>query len=391
MAYRKFAADYLFTGNEMLGSKAVLITDENGKVYDIADVDEVSDGVERYNGILSPGFVNCHCHLELSHMKAAIPPGSGMVNFLLTVMRQRTAAEEIIQESIIYNERYMVEKGIVAVADICNTDHTIPVKMISTIYFHNLIEAAGVLDAHAELRFTQAQGFLDQFVANFAGSSIVPHAPYSVSNKLIDLINKSDPHSLLSIHNQESEAESMFFENGTGEFLELYKALGIDVSQIKAGDKSSLKHFTQQVSKTHSLMLVHNVHTTRNEWKWAADAQAQLPELWWCLCPNANLYINNKMPDVPMFAERSGQVVLGTDSLASNNQLNILEEMKTIQSHYPNISTETLLTWATMNGARALRINTKFGSFEKGKQPGVVIIHGGKVSNLEGTVSRRIL
>jgi cytosine/adenosine deaminase-related metal-dependent hydrolase len=67
-------------------------------------------------------------------------------------------------------------------------------------------------------------------------------------------------------------------------------------------------------------------------------------------------------------------IVLGTDSLASNHQLSILSEMKTIHEYFPSIGIATLLKWATSSGARALQVDALLGSFGKGKKPGVVLI-----------------
>jgi cytosine/adenosine deaminase-related metal-dependent hydrolase len=66
--------------------------------------------------------------------------------------------------------------------------------------------------------------------------------------------------------------------------------------------------------------------------------------------------------------------VLGTDSLASNHQLSILEEIRTIRKNFPHIKTNQLLKWATSNGARALQMDQQLGSLEVGKHPGVLII-----------------
>ena len=89
MAYRKFRADQLFTGQEMAGEDAVLVMDEEGRVQTILPLAEAGDGVEQLRGILSPGFINCHCHLELSHMKGILPEKTGLVDFLLGVLRSR--------------------------------------------------------------------------------------------------------------------------------------------------------------------------------------------------------------------------------------------------------------------------------------------------------------
>jgi cytosine/adenosine deaminase-related metal-dependent hydrolase len=97
-------------------------------------------------------------------------------------------------------------------------------------------------------------------------------------------------------------------------------------------------------------------------------------QTFYCLCPNANLYISNVLPDIHLLMKEQCNIVLGTDSLASNHQLSIAEEIKTIQNNFPGISLETMLQWATINGARALQMDDTLGSFEKGKQPGVLLL-----------------
>ena len=98
------------------------------------------------------------------------------------------------------------------------------------------------------------------------------------------------------------------------------------------------------------------------------------------------------MPDVNLLIEQQCNIVLGTDSLASNHQLNVLEEMKTLQKNFPSVSTETLLQWATVNGAKALQMDKEIGSFEKGKNPGVVLIDNmQQLSLTTNSKSKRIL
>jgi len=84
-------------------------------------------------------------------------------------------------------------------------------------------------------------------------------------------------------------------------------------------------------------------------------------------------------------------MVVGTDSLASNSQLDILEELKTLQNSFNTLTIPELLRWATVNGAEALRIDDQYGSFERGNHPGIINIIGGTNGSLEGTVAKRIL
>ena len=82
MALRKFKADQLFDGYRLYATDNVLITDETGVVKDIVSSAEAGDDVQQFTGILSPGLINAHCHLELSHLKNIIPPHTGLIEFL---------------------------------------------------------------------------------------------------------------------------------------------------------------------------------------------------------------------------------------------------------------------------------------------------------------------
>jgi len=392
MANRKFNADQLFTGYAMLGPESVLITDEKGVVQDIVALTEAGEGIERFNGIICPGFINCHCHLELSHMHGAVPRNTGMTKFLLSVMKDRNADVENILAAMTLAETYMVERGIVAVGDICNTIHSIKIKNSSNLYYHNFIEATGFNDESGEERFKASLEMYSTFREHLEKQhvSIVPHSPYSVSDTLFRLINEHEKGSLLSIHNQESIAETEFFTTGKGELLELYKALGIDIKHFVPSKQSSLIRSIIKVTGDHTVILVHNVNTTADDLD-AIRRGRNLPQLFWCLCPNANMYINGHLPDVVLLKNFNCKLVVGTDSLASNSQLNILEELKTLQEKFDMISSAELLRWATINGAEALRIDNKFGSFETGKQPGIVNIDGGVNGSLEGAVAKKLL
>src|SRR4051812_13670003 len=135
MAHRKFKADYLFTGTEMLDKNHVLITDHDGVVQEIVAVQEAGDDIFTDTGILSPGFVNCHCHLELSHLKNVIPPHTGLIEFLCSVVTKRGFDPAMIREEIVKAEKEMYDNGIVAVGDIGNTSDTAFVKSKSAIYW----------------------------------------------------------------------------------------------------------------------------------------------------------------------------------------------------------------------------------------------------------------
>ncbi|MBL0146174.1 MAG: amidohydrolase family protein [Chitinophagaceae bacterium] len=372
MRYNKFSATQLFDGYNFLPSGKVLITSAEGVIIDIVDAENAGDDVQFFDGILSPGFINCHCHLELSHLKSAIPQKTGLVNFVQAVMTNRAADAEIKTDAMQQADAQMYNSGIVAIGDICNTADSLPVKQNSKIRWHNFVEVSGFVEATAEKRLKEMIEVASKLSIANCPLSIVPHAPYSVSKKMFSLINALPNNNLITIHNQESEEENKLYQNKEGNFLELYKNLGIDISSFVPSGKTSLQTWLPYFTNNQRIIAVHNTFTNVKDVDFQI-AHCPLPVAY-CLCPNANLYIENTLPPIDLLINNNCNIVLGTDSLASNTQLNMLEEIKTIQQQFPQIELQTLLQWATSNGAAALQMNDKFGSFEKGKQPGIVLI-----------------
>jgi aminodeoxyfutalosine deaminase len=374
MAFQKFKADQLFDGYRLLDDPYVLVTSEEGVVQDIVMESEAGDNIQVVKGILSPGFINCHCHLELSHMRGAIPEKTGLIPFVSQVMKNRNFPDAEILEAIDRAEEEMRSSGIVAVGDICNNKLALPQKAKGRIWYHNFIEASGFVPELAELRFSRAvdifNAYANQYSIPIASNSIVPHAPYSVSDELWHKIIHFPGNQLMTIHNQETEDENNLFLNKQGEFLTFYESFKMDASFFQSSGKSSLQSYLSKFLLNQHVILVHNVHTSDEDILYSKNLAARV---YWCFCPNANLYITGQLPNANLFVKQDCTIVLGTDSLASNWQLSIVAEMKAIQVHFPSITTEQLLKWATINGAKALQLDSLLGSFEKGKKPGVVL------------------
>jgi cytosine/adenosine deaminase-related metal-dependent hydrolase len=375
--YRKFKADHLFTGTGMLNSNNVLVIKKDGAVEAIIDADDAGD-VETFKGIISPGFINTHCHLELSHMKGLIPEKTGLVDFVYKVVNERHFAEEEILNAIETAENEMLSNGIVAAGDICNNLLTLPQKEKQRLAYYNFIEASGWLPSASQMRFERALSIYDEFQIQNSKfkiqNSIVPHAPYSVSDDLWKHIIPYFKNKVVSIHNQETSFEDEFFLQGTGDLLRMYKMMNIDNSFYSPGKKSSLQSYFSRLSNAASIILVHNTFTSQADIDYAKNNKSGDQQLFFCVCINANQYIENTIPPIKLLIQNDCNITLGTDSIASNHSLNLLDEMKTIQKNFPDISLEKMLQWSTINGAKALQMDKTFGSFENGKMPGVVLI-----------------
>jgi len=310
-------------------------------------------------------------------MHGVIGEGEGLVTFLQQVMLQRNnfSSEEknaALQQAL----GRMKAAGTVAVGDIANTADTLEPRLAAAMHFHTFIESIGFTDDHAADRFLWPQKIYEQFAGQPSADyllrqSIVPHAPYSVSPALFGLIDQHKSKSLVSIHNEETLAENEYYREKSGRMKELYDALHIDDAFFTPSGKTSLQTCMPYLSKDHPLILVHNTYMEEQDTDWL---QGENREYYLCLCPNANWYIERRMPPIPLFLKKDMNICLGTDSLASNHQLSILAEIQTIKSHFPGIDIETLLRWGTLNGAKALQMEHIIGSLEAGKRPGIILI-----------------
>jgi cytosine/adenosine deaminase-related metal-dependent hydrolase len=362
----------------MLSAPTVLITDGSGLIIDLVNIEEAGDGIEEFKGIISPGFVNAHCHLELSHLKGRIPENTGIVEFVQQVMNNRSKGNEQQLEAMEQADSKMYHSGIVAVGDICNSTDSIAVKKSSKILWHNFIEVSGFVGETANARLEAMKLVSDQFKNElpFQPKTLSPHAPYSVSKKLFHLLNEHTEAQLITIHNQESADEDELYLAKQGGFLDLYNNFEIDISSFEPTGKSSVQSWQPYFNKQQSILSVHNTYTSKSDIDFLIKYSEKHSSLFsYCICINANDYIEQKNPPIEMLMNSDCNVVIGTDSLASNHQLNILEELKTIQlSNNPIFPLSILLKWATINGAKALQLDSLVGSFEKGKKPGVVLI-----------------
>ncbi len=375
---RKISAHYIFPVNSTPIRNGIIEIDKQGTIIQIINPGkEIKEqaGVEFYNGILVPGFVNAHCHIELSHLKNKIPKHTGLHKFVGFVSKFRNTDETTIQEAIKRADFEMKKNGIVAVGDISNQRISIETKKTSKIKYHTFIEIFSLNPDLAEKKISEGENLVKLFSKNNLDASIVPHAPYSISEKLFSSLKNKMLKSKfpVTMHNQESKSENELFQSKKGALYETFLNWGIEFPDFYPTGKNSLASVVKYLPQKNNCLLVHNTFTRKEDIK---QANTQLENIYWTFCPNANLYIENQLPDISLFYHEKQKCCIGTDSLASNTQLSVLEELKTIQKHFPEIPLNELIKWATINGAQALNLSHKYGSFEPGKQAGINLISG---------------
>ena len=390
---QRFGATYVHTITGDILKNGVVTVDNQGIITDVSTFQgKVPKGVTFYkDGHIVPGFINTHCHLELSHMKGLVDTGTGLISFISKVVTMRDFPKGKINAAILRAEKEMIRNGIVAVGDISNQMDTLAQKAKGHLRYYTFVELFDLLQGNVDETMAQYQPVFEAIkLPKGHRKSYVPHAPYSVSDPLFDKIKTLNPqNATVSIHNQELAAEDEFFLRKKGAFIDFYKGFGLSIKHFKKTRQKSIYKAMEYLNPKSRTLFVHNTLTQKEAIR---DAQAWSKNVYWATCPNANLYIENSLPDYQAFIDENAKMTIGTDSLTSNWKLSILEEMKTITKYNSFISLETLLKWATINGARALGMQKELGSIEIGKMPGLnLLTQVGKNGLTEKTKVRKLV
>ena len=378
---RRVSAHYVYTNAGSPLKRPVICTEDDGTIISI----EITNGelnerhsVEFYNGLIIPGFVNCHCHTELSWMKGKIPAGTGLSGFLTNLNSARNSIPDNILQPAIEADNEMAREGVVLCADICNSPLTFGIKKKSIIKYLNLLEVYGIDPEKAEKRLEEIMEVARAADDEKLDWQIVPHSVYSVSVPLLRLIlEKTVLNHTTSVHFLETEEEATMVSEHAGALMDAYKKLLSPSSEMKTvKDHSSA--ILEELTPSGNILLVHNTFISKE----VINNLRQRKNIYYCLCPNSNICIEGRIAPAVMLAEEKCNIVIGTDSLASNNSLSIISELKTLQEYFPRLSLGELIRWATINGALALGEEKIMGSIEPGKKPGLVLIENADLNNM---------
>ena len=341
----KIASHYLLTPQGFYKNPLITVDRATGEIVSIeqfgSDIDRMA-GVEFYSGILCRGFVNAHCHSELSYLKGAIPQHGGYAAFAsaMAAVRNNFTPEERLA-ALRDADAQMWAEGIDAVADIVNDNSSFAVKSSSKIKYHSFAEVFGLKKSNIE----QCRALTCN-----PDTTLTPHSIYSVQDSDFTAVC-NDGNYPLSIHFKESEGEELLFR-GKGSLAEWYSTVGFECDFLHYG--SAAHRIVESIPATRSVMLVHNSFVTQEDIE-LIMSHFTAP-IYWVLCPRSNRYISGNITDTVHLLRKNGlNICIGTDSLASNTSLSIIEELKC----FADIPLEELLHWATDNGAAALGVAQK--------------------------------
>lgn len=375
---RKIASHYALVNGELLRDIVVEV-DASRQIVAIEQVTNLDNhhGVEFYPGILIPGMVNTHCHLELSYLRGAIAEGGGFATFAREIGRVRgnyTLEERIA--AAVKADAQMWEEGVEAVLDIANDEVIMGVKQRSRIEYTTLFELFGLTTATIDDHLSMA--------SRHEGCSITPHSTYSLQDQVfIDTCEANT--STISVHLLETPDETRLYHK-EGSLWEWYSRMGWECDFLHYA--SPAQRVIRSIAKDRRVVVVHGCEATPLDITMLTDHFGN--NITWALCPESNRYISSVRPPVEILRSMGANIAIGSDSLASSRTLSLIENLRQLG----NIPLEELLTYATINGARAIGMEDRFGSIEVGKRPGLVVIESADLHNLRLTSesqSRRII
>jgi len=334
--------------------------DDGGRILDVrtCDAPDREPFTEFHAGLLTPGFVNAHCHLELSALRGRIPEGCGFAGFARAMGEVRGLAdEEERRAAIAAADAEMTRGGIVAVGDIANGEAAFDVKSAGRIAYRTFAEFFG-------LRTMAADGLRP--LLRHPRTSLTPHSVYSVQDAPFRALC-AEGTAPLSIHFMESPAEAELFA-GRGPLHEWYARAGFVCDFLHYG--SPAERLVRSIPAERPLILVHACCVGEEEVR-RILAHFTAP-VYWCLCPRSNRYISRLAPPVALLRSLGARICLGTDSLASNRSLSLLDELRALGG----VPLRESLRWATLGGAEALGLDDALGTVAPGKRPGLNLLTG---------------
>lgn len=316
------------------------------------------------NVAVLPGLVNAHTHLELSWMRGQVPPSTSMPAWASSLMALRRTVSHEPAEPIVKAIAEARRSGTALVGDVTNTFGTYEPLLDSTLSAALFRELLGFSNPDPEgLVASVVQQIAALTPVEWLRASIVPHAPYSVSPALLSAIAQASAGRPVSVHLGESAQEIEFLRHGTGEWRALLESLHVWNPSWTPPGCGPVEYLERHGLVSDRLLAVHGVLFEDDDLARLARANATV-----VACPRSNRWTGAGEPPIERFYASGTRVAIGTDSLASVDDLNLFHEMAEVRRLAPSVPASRILRSATLDGAQALGFGPELGSIAAGKR-----------------------
>lgn len=377
-----YRADYLFTGEGPAIADGVVALDLAGSVIEAGPSAEllprhVGAPCVRLSGLLTPGFINAHTHLELSHLRGLAPGGAGFFDWVEGMMRARAQVDEAGEASALEVAlAELVDSGCVAVGEVTNSLAAVPGLARANLGGSVFHEVFGLDRRVAEGRLAGLSAQLANVVGAWPEGRLAyapaPHSLYSLHPDLVRATLRAarEAGARTSMHLGEHPAEREFLAHGTGPLLPYAKRFGLPIEQAPVPGLSPVAYARELGALGPDVLVVHLTTATREEFDMLAQAGSPV-----VFCPRSNAHIEGATPPLEIALAAGLTPALGTDSLASNDSLDVLAEAAAFARAFPGVAPSLLWSMATAFGADALG-RPDLGRLRPGARPGLVLHEG---------------
>ena len=350
---------------------------ENGRIKAVGTYEELktSDAVltEHDRSVLIPPLINGHTHLELSHLAALgkEPPAAGdITGWIRNLLTTRENGEEP-EESQMAAQMALARiyaggcRGVLDIGNLAASRNIGDNFKVRLLFFRELLGLT-------EKSVTESLSFLST-IADDNEVICTAHAPYSTSPELIKAIKERSlkHHHLFPIHVAESEDEMRFLDKGEGrlgDFLVERAALD-DSFQIPG--LSPIAYLDDLGVLDEQTLCVHCVHCSDDDLQIMADRKVTV-----CLCPGSNRFMGVGVAPVPQMLAHGIPMIIGTDSLASNPNFSLWEEMRFLAEDHPDLDPIEIIKIASRNGAEFMGISNEYGALAPGLSASFLAVSG---------------
>ena len=314
-----------------------------------------------------PGFVNAHTHLDLSGLRGKCTPCTDFTAWLRQVIaHRRSMTPQQIEADVRAGLAESLRHGTTLLGDIAAGGASWPILEAAPVRSVVFYEMLGLTKERAEQSLEAANTWLATHPPmKRCRPGLSPHAPYSVRSDLFEravLLARSLT-CRLAVHLSESREELELLHQRRGPFVPFLKDLGVWDADGLASSPTSIMKMCDRYIPT---IFVHGNYLSRSQ-----RMQRHSTIIY---CPRTHRAFGHASHPFRHFLKRGIRVALGTDSLASNPDLNILAEMRHLHRHYPDVPGDVLLRMATLSGAQALGWADETGSLEAGKSADLVVV-----------------
>jgi len=341
-----------------------------GSAEELRDTYPSAESTAHDGHIILPGFVNAHTHLCLSHLEGRAPYDGDFAAWLQTVLHALLEwTDEDHTASLNEGLRQSLLAGTGAAGDILNDWSALPAYQGLPLGGAVFLQVTGFNPVISDVWMHNIQqtfnGVLSEAPASAFKLGISPHAPYSTCAKLYRECQEfADEHDvLLTTHLAETREEEQFLREGTGVYRRMLRERGTWVPRWQPPGMTPVEYLESEGVLSDRCLYAHVNYPSESDLELLAERQITA-----VYCPRSHAFFHHAAHKMDRMMELGIRVALGTDSLASNDSLGMLEEVKLVRRRFPDVSAEAIFDAGTISGAQGLRVTDDYGTLKPGKK-----------------------